>query len=235
MFCSFEYIKYSTIAAMYPYNHISSNEVESLVNNVELNYAVKHAILSVTSPDIEIEADESNVFQIILFSLKYLADTLVVDYKTCSFIDCMSDGGEASLYASTFNFRRLTSLELTEDGATRTHDILKKLPEIKGKVSVRYGCMRELFEEDHDVYFLDCTILKDTMLDEGLVVQLFFKLCKRVLSGSLAILVTTAAQTDLSVAIDDCEHMQTLFTQTMVNGAVSVWLYKIINVKPSFK
>ncbi len=168
---------------MYPYNYITQEEVTYIVDNVESVYLVK----SILHPDTE---KESKLFEAVLLSLSFLRDNFHIDYKIRSFVDCMGTCCEAALYASTFNFNILRSIEITPEGVSSARNMLKSLPHLKGKVELFYGTMRDYFPKDFDVFFLDCCSLKNSVLDEGIVVQLYFNLCSSVLAGSYGILIT---------------------------------------------
>lgn len=168
---------------MYPYNYITEEKVTQVVDNVESVYLVK----SILHPHTE---KESKLFEAVLFSLSFLRDNFYIDYKIRSFVDCMGSCCEATLYASTFNFNTLRSIEITPEGVSKARNMVKTLPHLKGKVELFYGTMRDYFPAHFDIYFLDCCSLKNSMMDEGIIIDLYFKLCLSVLAGSYGILLT---------------------------------------------
>ena len=89
--------------------------------------------------------------------------------------------------------------------------------------------MQGSFPIDYDVYFLDCSIMRNSMLDEAPLIDLFFRLCKLAISGSFVVLIT---QTPLlgDVAGDfGVDYLKPLFFLPMRVGSEEescLWIFK---------
>ena len=208
---------------MYPYNYITEEEVTQVVDNVESVYLVK----SILHPNTE---KESKLFEAILLSLSFLRDNFHINYKIRSFVDCMGSCCEATLYASTFNFDMLRSIEIVPEGVSKARNMLKLLPHLKGKVELFYGTMRDYFPTDFDIFFLDCCSFKNSMLDEGIIIELYFKLCRSVLAGSYGILLTQMQSFD-PIKDFGTNHVEIILTTILRPGTSDesmLSLYKFV-------
>jgi len=126
-----------------------------------------------------------------------LLENTDVDFSQISFVDCMSFCGAASFYASAFNIKSILGIEYYKQGYDKAEEIKQKiLPQVGSGSDVKFvqGSFQDYFDFSAEIVYLDCTqsACPDTMIDEGVLLHgLFFPLCKKLLSGSFVVVVTS--------------------------------------------
>jgi hypothetical protein len=140
----------------------------------------------------------------ILFSMRYL-ESLNYPFKEKRFLDCFASCAEACLYASLFGFRHLFSIERSDETFDAAVRFLEDNAEFIDYADIELveGSVQDYFLCDFDVYFLDVSCFSKTMIDEGILINLFMRLCSGVLPGSYLVLVTGSMEIDPDDYIDD--------------------------------
>ncbi len=78
-------------------------------------------------------------FEIICFSLKYLEETFNLCLEESIFCDCMGLGMQVALIASTFSFKELITIELSEEDVNLTLEALENSAITLPPILVRIG------------------------------------------------------------------------------------------------
>jgi hypothetical protein len=273
---------------MYPFNHITEEEVTKRANELEVSYRVRDVLSrteyipvvrgpklsllemaqvesqkkakskarpappkeTTASSSMEQKAEtkkggeqkratendnESITFEALIFSLSFLRDNFHVDFRAKCFVDCMdAHGGEAIFLASTFNVHNMLSISMTEGNVDFLHQRLSKLEYLRPKIEAASGSLADLTPLDFDIFYLDCAPLQRSMLDEGVLINTFFNILRRVLPGSYAILLTKMREMDPEYDFD-AKHIRKLTRTLMRKDALeesTCWVFMVIQPTP---
>lgn len=159
----------------------------------------------------------------ILLPFRMLKDLFDLNLQECRFIDCLGYGCAAALYASSFGVQYIKSIEFSKKGFEIGKKIASEVVNYRRESShyaagtevvITEGCMLDYFEFDANVAYLDCSLLDGdaSLLDEGIMLSLFFGLVRRMLPGSFLIVLTvntplnTASCREMGYPFIDCVH-----------------------------
>lgn len=183
----------------YPFNHLNFKELKEYAESIERVYHVKELVEEIpfTSPKFNLLANaksNSENVDMIIMSLRFILDNYKISYRDKLFVDLMGQGGEICLYASSFDFAEILDIEICEDGYHRCKIIMNKIPNLNRKMKVVCGSLLDYFPVDAFIFFMNCKLLEEGMLDEGIMIYQAFKMLKDTLAGSFIILVTSLNQ-----------------------------------------
>ena len=95
--------------------------------------------------------------------MRYIKENVYIDFKQSEFIDCLGYCGVPSLYASSFGFKVIKSIECNELGLEKAKSFNSQLnresPTNASKISFSYGSMQDYFSYDANVLYLDTNII----------------------------------------------------------------------------
>lgn len=166
---------------VYPYQRFDAEKQKNLTQMIEKVYECRDILKSYHSYDC---AD------VISFSLRFIEEIYELDFKKCRFLDCLSYSGASAFCASAFYFKSVTGIEFCLDGFKYASEI-NKLHFNYAKCNFIHGSMQDYFMFDSDVVYIDCTLAStDSILNEGVLLSLFFTMCNRLLPGSFLIVIT---------------------------------------------
>lgn len=176
----------------------------------------------------------SVVFDTLTVGLNFIRENCHMNFSTKQFADVMGNGGEGVCYAFAYDFKNLMSIELSEDSYKLAKTRSQQFKTLPPKLELHTGSLQNYFPIDYDIYFLDTTIVRRSMIDEGPLIKLFFDMIgKRCIAGVYIILVTTT--TDLHPHNDfESFHLRRLLTSKKLVGTVnecmvSVYITEITN------
>jgi hypothetical protein len=143
-----------------------------------------------------------------------------MNFSTKQFVDCMGNGGEGVCYAFAYDFKTLMSIELSDSSRNLAKARSQQFASLPKRLELNAGSLQNYFPIDFDIYFLDTTILRCSMIDEGPLIKMFFDLIgRRCIAGVYIILVSFA--TDLHPHHDfDAFHLRRLFTSKKLVGTI---------------
>mmetsp|Transcript_11692 Transcript_11692/g.17712 ORF Transcript_11692/g.17712 Transcript_11692/m.17712 type:complete len:136 (-) Transcript_11692:346-753(-) len=78
-------------------------------------------------------------FEVLCFCLKYIEEFYGAKYNEMIFTDCMGIGMQAAVIASTFSFKEVITIELSEEDTKRTQKIIKECAVDLPSIVVRVG------------------------------------------------------------------------------------------------
>lgn len=178
---------------------------------------------------------ETITFEAIIFSLTFLKDNCHVDFRAKSLVDCLDvHGGEAIFLASTFNVHNMLSISMTEGNVDFLHQRLAKLEYLRPKIDAVVGSLSDLTPLDFDIFYLDCAPLRRSMLDEGVLVNTFFNILRRVLPGSYAILLTQMPEMEPETDFE-ARHIRKLTRMLLRKDTYdecTCWVFMIVQPTP---
>ena len=138
-------------------------------------------------------------FEAVSLAVEYLKTNHALDASSKVFVDCLGSRGEAAIYASSFGFGRVVSVELTKKTLAQGTRLLENLrvsfPEFAvalAGVALDGGFFRQHPVESFDVLFLDVTCFRSTLMDEAALLGHFLDYSATAKAGSYVVLVTTA-------------------------------------------
>lgn len=214
-------IKDKEVERAYPFTDTEKSTFDRLVNSAEILYKVKDLVERHNhNDDNTSDVRESLVFDTLTVGLNFIRENCHMNFSTKQFADCMGNGGEGVCYAFAYDFKYLMSIELSND----SHDLAKSrssqfngLPQ---KLELHTGSLQNYFPIDYDIYFLDTTILRRSMIDEGPLIKMFFDLIgRRCIAGVYIILVSIT--TDIHPHHDfNAHHLRRLFTSKKLVGTI---------------
>ena len=210
------------MAYPYPFEDIDLKLYTSIADNIETIYRVQKLLgLSDSTNNVALEA--------VIVGLGFLSKACHLDFEHSTFADMMAHGCEGVLFASAFKFQNYLDVEINKDGYSKAIDNLSKIPQLKTSVEIRIGSIQDYFPFHAEVVYLDCTKLSDSMCDEGILVEMFFRLARRMLAGSYLLLVTIMD----NLTPDDfgADHLQSLSRSRICIGSQKesmMWIYKKI-------
>jgi hypothetical protein len=200
----------------YPYNFIGSDMV----------FPIADTLMEISQIEIICGTDRNDgkhsiVYDSLIVALSFLSDIKKVDLKTRAFVDCMdSNGGEALLIASTYKFNLSRSICMNKEIYENAYSNIKKYIAYNSKMNwdklaCKEGSFQDLFTPTSDVFYLNLMPLnsKHSMCDEGVIVELYFRLCSQCLRGSYAILITSIL--DLQPINYNAPYMEKVFTSNI--------------------
>lgn len=198
---------------VYPYKRISIETQKDLTEITERILPIKEEIENYSMFDS---------FDVILYSLRYLRDNASIDFTHLMFVDCMSYCGAASFYAASYEFKTVLGIEFNKQAYEKAEEIKETMfPNMMVNTSLNFewGSFQDFFLYEADVVYLDCTqVGPDSMIDEGVLLHnLFFPLCKKLLSGSHLIIVTSI----MTLHTKDCMKLG-LFYECIAHKAVDL-------------
>jgi hypothetical protein len=147
-------------------------------------------------------------FDAVLYALRYLQNNSLLNLSSAKFVDCMSFCGAASFYATAFNVKEVWGIEFYKHAYAKALEVRDTLyPQLQSLSDLHFesGSFQDFFQFDADVVYLDCTqVGPDFMIEEGVLLHtLFFPLCKKLLSGSYIVVVTS----QMSLLTEDCAQL----------------------------
>ena len=163
---------------------------------------------------------ESVVFDTLTVGLNFIRENCHMNFSTKQFVDCMGNGGEGVCYAFAYDFKALMSIELSDSSRNLAKARSQQFTSLPKRLELHAGSLQNYFPIDFDIYFLDTTILRCSMIDEGPLIKMFFDLIgRRCIAGVYIILVSFA--TDLHPHHDfDAFHLRRLFTSKKLVGTI---------------
>mmetsp|Transcript_12728 Transcript_12728/g.19111 ORF Transcript_12728/g.19111 Transcript_12728/m.19111 type:complete len:245 (+) Transcript_12728:14-748(+) len=150
--------------------------------------------------------------------LKFIRENLFLSNENPKFVDCIGFCGSTALFAKSYGFKEIESIEFSNEGHSIANSVRTSLrrmrdekSKIEQKIIIRNGSFQDYFSFDANVVYLNCTILSnDCIMDECTLMRLFTSLSSRLLAGSYLIVVTKSLQLnnkackDLGLTILDC-------------------------------
>jgi hypothetical protein len=120
----------------------------------------------------------------------------------------MSFCGAACFYAASYQVSTILGIEFNKQAFGKAEEIKNSLffnVPTTSHVHFEQGSFQDFFPFDADIVYLDCTqVGPDTMIDEGVLLHsMLFPLCKKLLSGSFLIIVTS----HLTLHTADCAKL----------------------------
>lgn len=162
--------------------------------------------------------EKFHLFDDLVFLFRYLEEKNYVKHSSSTFIDCLGNGGVAALLAVCFRYKQVVSVEQLEENVQIGRNLWKFLREsnqtIKATAKFKFGSFIDYFDYGCEVVFFNASEAVSTaMIDEGVLLNLFLRMCFNVLPGTIIIIFTNY----LSLQTEDCksmgfDHLQTIFS-----------------------
>jgi hypothetical protein len=197
----------------YPYQNLNAVVQYDYTAMVERNFRIQELLEEVDSGNMH----QSN-FNAIMSGLRYIKDNYYLDCPSSVFVDCLGFSGSAALYASSFKWKTVQSIEVSDESKKKARSIVLK---VRGDVPntefiLQAGSMKDYFNSDASVVYINTSVVaKDAILDEATLLHLFFDIGKQLLPGTYIIAVTYYLQLetknmeeDMGVMHVECLHRQ---------------------------
>lgn len=184
----------------FPFNHVKLKEVKQFADIIEKVFLVQSILGGTYSQRTE---------AIILQCLRFINESLQYPLKGKSFVDLMSNSPiEAAIFAACFGFGEVESCELTDENYYKAVDLKSRFPskrvgfcsiptsdstEVGFKMHIKRGSFQDYFTVDGDIYYLDCSVVTKSMMDECPVIAVFLRMFSNCLPGTFCIIVTTSS------------------------------------------
>jgi hypothetical protein len=210
----------------YPFTDAEKSTFDRLVSSAEILFKVKDLVERHNHEDHS-NMNESVVFETITVGLNFIRENCHMSFNSKQFADCMGNGGEGVCYAFAYDFKHLMSIELSEDSYNLAKARSRQFNGLSQRLELNAGSLQNYFPIDYDIYFLDTTILRCSMIDEGPLIKMFFDLIgRRCIAGVYIILVS--ATTDLHPHNDfEAHHLRRLFTSKKLVGTANECLVSV--------
>lgn len=183
----------------YPYLDVEAEYQKDLTDIIEQNFIFQEII------EQQIDKNDCS-FNAIGYGLRWICETFQIRLTKRKFVDCFGCGGSSAFYASSYGFKDVLSIEYTESSFKRAESVLKIIHDkgIHCNVSLKEGSMQDYLMCDSDIVYFDCTSLViDSMVDEGFLLDILFRLSKDLQAGSFLIVCTYGT----TLTTDDLKKM----------------------------
>lgn len=191
---------------VYPYNNLNPLEMDDLSTITEKCLLIQE--ISYNS------CKEYISFDVLITSLSYLKRRYLIDFSNKKFVDCLGRCGIITYYASVFNFSELRTIETATDSYENAIKLkyLLKNELINKNIEIVNGSIHDYFCYDSDVIYIDCYSMRNSIIDEGILLRFFFQFCMKVLPGTVLIVSTNGLQlTTEELYYLGYQHIECLF------------------------
>ena len=228
----------------YPYLDVEAEYQKDLTDIIEQNFLFQELI--------EENYPHNNCsFGAIGYGLRWICESFGITLVKRRFVDCFGNGGCAAFYASSYGFSEVVSIEYSSSSFKHAESVLKTIHDkgIRCNVKLKEGSMQDYFSCDSDIIYFDCsTCIIDSMIDEGLLLDILFRLSKDLQAGSFLIVCTygTSLSTeDLKamghghlVCLNHTEVSYSKVVESELNediDSLDLWILKCIELQYSRK
>lgn len=170
----------------YPYLDVEAEYQKDLTDIIEQNFIFQEII------DQEYPKNDCS-FNALGYGLRWICETYGINYVKRKFVDCFANGGSAAFYASSYGFNEVISVEYCSTSLKHAENILSVIrnQRIRCNVTLKMGSMQDYFAYDSDVIYFDGTsCVIDSMVDEGFLLDILFRMSKELQAGSFLIVCT---------------------------------------------
>ena len=215
---------------LYPFNYLTLKEFETTASSIERVYQIEELTGK------KEETSKSRTMEAVVLYCRYLEDQAHVALTSAVFVDCMGHGGETCLYASAFHFQRIISIELTERSHYIANRAVRSIQGLIRSCTLLMGTVRDYFPYDADVYYYDLLWLSEarSWVDEAVLIDQIFRLCKKV-ATPVAYLALLTVTNDIKATKDyDAPHMKLVMSTKIHFGQpdeCTIWLYQVLHTK----
>lgn len=205
----------------FPFGDVDLKKYRSVVKNLERIYEVQSLLYGDSEDTANITVEG------ITIGMRSILDNSHLDVANSVFADCFAHGCEGCLFASAFEFKSYLSVESTKESFAKASELIQLIPDIKEKVDIQLGSLQDYFPFHADVVYLNTSILRNTMCDEGIFVHLFWKLGQRMLAGSYMIVVTSIdVFPNEDWKLYECRLLATTQACSGTDSESTIWVFK---------
>lgn len=173
-------------ALTYPYLDVEAEYQKDLTDIIEQNFIFQE-IMEKQNPKNDC------AFSAIGYGLRWICESFSINVHKRKFVDCFGNGGGAAFYASSYGFLEVLSIEYCETAFRYAESILQTIHSqgYRCNAALKLGSMQDYLKCDTDVIYFDCTAcVIDSMIDEGFLLDILFRLSKDLQAGSFLIVCT---------------------------------------------
>jgi len=166
----------------FPFSEINTEEFQEFKSQIYNIYEIQSFLNE--------ESTCNRTMTSVLISFQQIKHKYNIIFKNKSFLDCMSFGAKASLYATHFGLSSTTSIEFSQAGFNQAKKSIAYFGDnpLISSIQLKLGRFQDYFQFDSDIIYFD-SILLGPYLDEYHIFNSFFTCCKRLLPGSFLIIL----------------------------------------------
>lgn len=197
----------------YPYQDLNATVQFDYTAMVERNFRIQELIAEVDGGNLH----QSN-FNAIVSGIRYIRDNYYLDCSSSVFIDCLGCSGSAALYSSSFKWKTVKSIEVSDESKKKARVVMLKVrDEVPNtEIILKAGSMKDYFSTDASVVYINTSFFaKDSMIDEATLLRLLFDIGEQLLPGTFIIAVTyylkletKNIEEDMGIRHVECLHHQ---------------------------